>query len=152
MVDESGELKVVSQTSYDYTRPYWDQIGVTIVGRHVFDMTDGWDGKPPGGTSVKDMHRATTFEAGNPRSIARTEFETMAQAADKCITKVAGLDTVGEQVVRHQNTSLLTQMIIELEARLTEPASGFEVSDDLFMSRGRPGQGLAATDPSRAER
>lgn len=47
-LDESGEVKV-SQTSYDYTRPYWDQIGVTIVGRHVFDMTDGWDGKPPGG-------------------------------------------------------------------------------------------------------
>jgi dihydrofolate reductase len=47
-LDESGALKV-SQTSYDYTRPYWDQIGATIVGRHVFDMTDGWDGKPPGG-------------------------------------------------------------------------------------------------------
>lgn len=47
-LDESGEVKV-SQTSYDYTRPYWDQIGVTVVGRHVFDMTDGWDGKPPGG-------------------------------------------------------------------------------------------------------
>ena len=47
-LDESGDVKV-SQTSYDYTRPYWDQIGVTIVGRHVFDLTDGWDGKPPGG-------------------------------------------------------------------------------------------------------
>src|SRR5688572_17624462 len=47
-LDESGVLKV-SQTSYDYTRPYWDQIGVTIAGRHVFDMTDGWDGKPPSG-------------------------------------------------------------------------------------------------------
>ena len=47
-LDESGEVKV-SQTSYDYTRPYWDQIGATVVGRHVFDMTDGWDGKPPGG-------------------------------------------------------------------------------------------------------
>ena len=47
-LDESGELKV-SQTSYNYTRPYWDQIGATVVGRHVFDMTDGWDGKPPGG-------------------------------------------------------------------------------------------------------
>ncbi|HSJ35914.1 MAG TPA: dihydrofolate reductase [Acidimicrobiia bacterium] len=47
-LDESGELKV-SQTSYDYTRPYWDQIGPTVVGRHVFDMTDGWDGKPPSG-------------------------------------------------------------------------------------------------------
>lgn len=47
-LDESGALKV-SRTSYDYVRPYWDQIGVTVVGRHVFDPTDGWDGKPPGG-------------------------------------------------------------------------------------------------------
>jgi len=47
-LDGSGFLKV-SQTSYDYTRPYWDQIGVTIAGRHVFDMTDGWDGTPPSG-------------------------------------------------------------------------------------------------------
>ena len=47
-LDESGELKV-SQTSYDYTRQYWDQIGATVVGRHVFDITDGWDGTPPGG-------------------------------------------------------------------------------------------------------
>ncbi len=47
-LDEGGEMKV-SQMSYDYIRPYWDQIGVTIVGRHVFDITDGWDGKPPSG-------------------------------------------------------------------------------------------------------
>jgi dihydrofolate reductase len=47
-LDESGEL-TVSQTSYDYTRPYWNQIGATLVGRHVFDMTDGWDGTPPSG-------------------------------------------------------------------------------------------------------
>lgn len=47
-LDESGALNV-SQESYDYTRPYWDQIGATVVGRHVFDMTEGWDGKPPGG-------------------------------------------------------------------------------------------------------
>ena len=47
-LDDSGELKV-SQASYDYTRPYWDQIGATVVGRHVFDMTDGWDGKPLSG-------------------------------------------------------------------------------------------------------
>ncbi len=47
-LDDSGVLKV-SQASYDYTRPYWDRIGATIVGRHVFDLTDGWDGVPPGG-------------------------------------------------------------------------------------------------------
>ena len=47
-LDESGYLKV-SQASYDHTRGYWDQIGVTIAGRHVFDLTDGWDGTPPSG-------------------------------------------------------------------------------------------------------
>lgn len=46
-LDENGELKV-SQTSYDHTRPYWEQIGASIFGRHVFDMTNGWDGKTPG--------------------------------------------------------------------------------------------------------
>ena len=46
-LDDSGALKV-SRASYDHTRSYWDQIGATIVGRHVFDMTDGWDGTPPG--------------------------------------------------------------------------------------------------------
>src|SRR5690606_31238631 len=47
-LDGSGVLKV-SQTSYDHVRPYWDQVGVTIAGRHVFDLTDGWDGTPPSG-------------------------------------------------------------------------------------------------------
>jgi len=47
-LDETGQLKV-SQASYDHTRAYWSEIGVTIAGRHVFDLTDGWDGKPPSG-------------------------------------------------------------------------------------------------------
>ena len=67
-MDESGELKV-SQASYDYTRPYWDQIGATIAGRHVFDRTDGWDGKPPGGVShvVVVTHRPKP-EAWDPEA------------------------------------------------------------------------------------
>ena len=47
-LDETGQLKV-SQASYDHTRAYWDQIAVTIAGRHVFDLTDGWGGTPPSG-------------------------------------------------------------------------------------------------------
>ncbi len=47
-LDEGGHLKV-SQASHDYTRAYWDEIGVTVVGRHVFDLTDGWGGTPPSG-------------------------------------------------------------------------------------------------------
>jgi dihydrofolate reductase len=47
-LDDGGALRV-SQASYDYTRPYWDRIGVTVVGRRVFDLTDGWEGTPPSG-------------------------------------------------------------------------------------------------------
>ena len=47
-LDETGQL-MVSQASYDHTRAYWNQIGATIVGRRVFDLTDGWGGTPPSG-------------------------------------------------------------------------------------------------------
>ena len=60
-LDESGVLKV-SQKSYDYIRPYWDQIGATIVGRHVFDMTNGWDGTPPAGVA----HVVVVTHRGRP--------------------------------------------------------------------------------------
>ncbi|WP_433534105.1 dihydrofolate reductase family protein [Micromonospora sp. CA-249363] len=60
-LDDSGALKV-SQASYDHVRPYWDQIGVTIVGRHVFDLTDGWDGKPPSGIA----HVVVVTHRGRP--------------------------------------------------------------------------------------
>jgi dihydrofolate reductase len=60
-LDESGALKV-SQASYDYIRPYWDQIGVTIVGRRVFDMTNGWDGTPPSGIA----HVVVVTHRGRP--------------------------------------------------------------------------------------
>ncbi|WP_062388270.1 dihydrofolate reductase family protein [Demequina iriomotensis] len=45
---DGGRL-MVARASYDYTRPYWDAIAVTVVGRHVFDLTDGWAGIPPSG-------------------------------------------------------------------------------------------------------
>ena len=60
-LDDSGVL-TVSQASYDYVRPYWDEIGVTIVGRHVFDLTDGWDGTPPGGVD----HVVVVTHRGRP--------------------------------------------------------------------------------------
>src|ERR687898_470662 len=66
-LDESGVLKV-SQASYDYVRPYWDEIAVTIAGRHVFDITDGWDGTPPAGVDhvVVVSHRPPP-EGWDPR-------------------------------------------------------------------------------------
>jgi dihydrofolate reductase len=40
---------MVSRVSAEYVQPVWDSIGSLVVGRHVFDMTNGWEGKPPAG-------------------------------------------------------------------------------------------------------
>ena len=50
-LDEHGPF-MVSKTSYDYTRPMWDSITATVMGRHLFDLTNGWEGKPPAGEHV----------------------------------------------------------------------------------------------------
>jgi dihydrofolate reductase len=39
----------VSRASADYARPMWESIGATIMGRHLFDLTNGWEGTPPAG-------------------------------------------------------------------------------------------------------
>jgi len=42
----------VSKTSRDYVQPFWDGIGSMVIGRHLFDMTNGWEGRPPAGEHV----------------------------------------------------------------------------------------------------
>ena len=43
---QSGWTFQVSRTSADYVQPFWDAIKVTVIGRHLFDTTNGWDGDP----------------------------------------------------------------------------------------------------------
>jgi dihydrofolate reductase len=103
-LDKSGVLKV-SQTSYDYIRPYWDQIGATIVGRHVFDMTNGWDGTPPAGVD----HVVVVTRRGRPEGwypeapfyfvdgVEAAVAKAQALAGDRVVEVAAG--DVGGQVL-----------------------------------------------------
>ena len=102
-LDASGVLKV-SQPSYDYVRPYWDRIGVTVVGRHVFDLTDGWDGTPPSGVDhvVVVTHRGRP-EGWDPRApfhfvdgVEAAMAKAQALAGDRVVEVAAG--DVGGQV------------------------------------------------------
>lgn len=103
-LDDSGVLNV-SQASYDYTRPYWDQVGVTIAGRHVFDLTDGWDGTPPSGVDhvVVVTHRPAP-EGWDPEapfhfvdSIEAAVTKAQELAGDRTVEVAAG--DVGGQVL-----------------------------------------------------
>jgi dihydrofolate reductase len=35
-----------------YTRAAWARIRATVIGRRLFDLTNGWDGRPPVGEAV----------------------------------------------------------------------------------------------------
>lgn len=43
-----GPMKI-SQVSAGYVKPMWDSIAVTLIGRRLFDLTNGWDASPPAG-------------------------------------------------------------------------------------------------------
>jgi dihydrofolate reductase len=42
----------VTPASAAYVRPMWESIGSMVIGRHLFDLMNGWDGKPPTGDHV----------------------------------------------------------------------------------------------------
>jgi dihydrofolate reductase len=48
----SGWTFQVSRTSAEYIQPIWDAVEVTVIGRHLFDITNGWDGKPAAGDEL----------------------------------------------------------------------------------------------------
>ena len=47
MADPAPGGMRVSKASIDYVRPMWDSINAMVIGRHLFDTTNGWEGKPP---------------------------------------------------------------------------------------------------------
>ncbi|MEU0096275.1 dihydrofolate reductase family protein [Kribbella sp. NPDC006257] len=109
-LDDGGVLKV-SQVSYDYIRAYWDQIGVTIAGRHVFDLTDGWDGKPPAGIDhvVVVTHRPAP-EGWNPE--APFHFVNGIEAAVTKAQELAG-DRIVEVAAGNVGGQLLAAGLID---------------------------------------
>jgi dihydrofolate reductase len=42
----------VSRASADYVGSMWASIGTIVMGRHLFDLVNGWEGRPPAGEHV----------------------------------------------------------------------------------------------------
>ncbi|HEX3750790.1 MAG TPA: dihydrofolate reductase family protein [Streptosporangiaceae bacterium] len=42
----------VSPASGEYVNGMWASIGVIVMGRHMFDLTNGWEASPPAGEHV----------------------------------------------------------------------------------------------------
>ncbi|HEX2903442.1 MAG TPA: dihydrofolate reductase family protein [Jatrophihabitans sp.] len=94
----------VSGRSADYVRSMWDDIGAMVIGRRLFDLTNGWEGRPPTGEHVVvvshrpkpvDWHPEASYRFVS--DIGAAIDEATALARDRIVAVAAG--DVGAQAL-----------------------------------------------------
>ena len=64
----AGSPFKVSAASAPYVRAMWDGIGTIVMGRHLFDMENGWEGRPPAGDHVVVVSHRPKPEGWHPEA------------------------------------------------------------------------------------
>ena len=64
---EGGPFKV-SPPSAEYVKAMWASIGVIVIGRHLFDLTNGWEGVPPAGEHIVVVSHRPRPEGWHPEA------------------------------------------------------------------------------------
>lgn len=80
-LDDSGFGKV-SRVSAGYVRPMWASIGSMVIGRHLFDITNGWEGRPPAGEHVVVVSHRPKPDGWHPEA----SYRFIADVADAIAT------------------------------------------------------------------
>jgi len=91
-ITEDGPFRV-SQASAGYVRAMWAGIGSMVIGRHLFDTTDGWDAKPPAGDHVVVVTRRPRPRGWHPEA-SHYHFESDVTRAVARARELAGPRTV----------------------------------------------------------
>jgi dihydrofolate reductase len=100
---DGGPFKV-SRDSVRYVRPMWQRIGTTVMGRHLFDLTNGWDGTPPAGEHIVVVTHRPRPEGWHPEAscqfiddVVRAIMVAKELAGDRDVAVTAG--NVGGQAL-----------------------------------------------------
>lgn len=87
----------VSKASAGYTRPMWDSIGAIIQGRHLFDLTNGWEARPPAGDHLVVVSHRPKPEGWHPEAdvpffddVAAAVEDAKRRAGDRVVAVCAG--------------------------------------------------------------
>jgi dihydrofolate reductase len=83
---------MISRISAEYVRPMWAGIGSMVIGRHLFDMTNGWEAKPPAGDHVVVVSHRPRPDGWHPE--ASYHFVDDVAQAIETAKKLAGDRTV----------------------------------------------------------
>lgn len=87
----------LSRVSHDYVQPFWDSIGATIMGRHLFDLTNGWEARPPAGDHLLVVSHRPKPDGWHPEAdvpffedVAAAVEEARRRAGDRVVAITAG--------------------------------------------------------------
>jgi dihydrofolate reductase len=58
----------VSSASAEYVRPQWEAVGAIVLGRTLFDLVNGWEGRPPVGDHVVVVSHRPKPEGWHPEA------------------------------------------------------------------------------------
>ena len=108
LVDEGLEERHasfrVSRRSHAYVSGFWGSIGATIQGRHLFDLTNGWEAEPPAGEHLVVVSHRPKPEGWHPEAdvpffddVTAAVAEAKRRAGDRVVAVCAG--HVGGQVL-----------------------------------------------------
>ena len=108
IVEEAAENRHapfrVSRRSHEYVSSLWGSIGATIQGRHLFDLTNGWEAEPPAGDHLIVVSHRPKPDGWHPEAdvpffedVAAAVAEAKARAGDRVVAVCAG--NVGGQAL-----------------------------------------------------
>jgi dihydrofolate reductase len=93
---DGGPFKV-SQASAGYVRPMWADIESMVIGRRLFDQTDGWGGRPPTGEHVVVVSHRPKPDGWHPEAsyrfaedVASAVAQARELAGDRMVAVAAG--------------------------------------------------------------
>jgi dihydrofolate reductase len=94
----------VSERSHQYVSSLWGSIGATIQGRHLFDLTNGWEADPPAGEHLIVVSHRPRPEGWHPEAdvpffddVSAAVEEAKQRAGDRVVAVCAG--NVGGQAL-----------------------------------------------------
>jgi dihydrofolate reductase len=101
LVDDAGEAQHspfrVSGVSQEYVAPFWASIGATVMGRRLFDQTNGWDGRPPAGDHLVVVSHRPKPDGWHPEAdvpffdnVTGAVAEASRRAGDRVVAVTAG--------------------------------------------------------------
>ncbi|NBH11005.1 dihydrofolate reductase family protein [Amycolatopsis sp. SID8362] len=95
-LSDDGSFRMTPQSA-DYVRSTWAAIGAMVIGRRLFDLMNGWDGRPPVGDHVVVVSHRPKPAGWHPEAsyhfvdgVAEAVAQARHLAGDRAVSVAAG--------------------------------------------------------------